>query len=721
MIVKTEYFSQADIEKNGNKFIIGNGYLGYRGTLEEFRKTELVALNMPGVYDTLPGKWTDSVNAPNPFYTYLEILGCEGKKETEILHPLKSKIVSHKQGIILDEALHFRETVFQTSQGNLTVSSKRFVSSAYYPILGMEMNITPKNPMEIVINTGIDKEVWDQFGPHLESGEASVQNDVLIYVCRTKEKGLNLTVQEKIAYSPYYETYENIENFPDKLMRIIKVRLKRGETFKFTKLACITLNQAVEESLWGLRYQKHYLMHRNCFRERFNSANIQVEGDGLAQLGISYSIYHLLILAPHHKKSASIPARGLSGQVYKGAVFWDTEIFMFPFFVLTAPEVAKTLLRYRIDSLPKAIQKAQEFGFSGAYYPWESIEDGVDACSLFNVTDVFTNRPIRTYFKDKQIHISSAIVYALDRYFKYTGDFSFLTEDTMQVFYEVALFYYSRIYNSQWQDRYILTDVTGPDEYHERVDNNAYTNYMAHFSFEVFLKYYGLFWSINQKSIIRMEDLKSKLSQVLAKLYLPKPNKNNLIEQFDGYFALEDISIEELKKRQLHPNEYLGGAWGLASSTQLIKQADVLTMLWRFKEQFSLDVLKANYEYYSPRTLHTSSLSACMYGLVASLIGKLDDSYRFFLDSALIDYEGKGGKYAGGIYIGGTHPASSGGAYMLMVLGFAGVRFEGGKITVKPNLPPPIKGLKFTVNYLGKLYQIEIKGSTGSVTGVESM
>ena len=105
--------------------------------------------------------------------------------------------------------------------------------------------------------------------------------------------------------------------------------------------------------------------------------------------------------------------------------------------------------------------------------------------SLFNVTDVFTNRPIRTYFKDKQIHNSSAIVYALDRYFKYTGDFSFLTEDTSKSF-EVALFYYSRIYNSQWQDRYILTDVTGPDEYHERVDNNAYTNYMAHFSFEVF-------------------------------------------------------------------------------------------------------------------------------------------------------------------------------------------------------------------------------------------
>jgi len=109
-----------------------------------------------------------------------------------------------------------------------------------------------------------------------------------------------------------------------------------------------------------------------------------------------------------------------------------------------------------------------------------------------------------------------------------------------------------------------------------------------------------------------------------------------------------------------------------------------------------------------------------MYGLVATLIDKPDEAYRFFLDSALIDYEGKGSKYAGGIYIGGTHPASSGGAYMLTVWGFAGLRLDGGKISLKPHLPPQIKSLKFTVHFQGKLYRIEVTGNSGSVTEVDN-
>ena len=715
MIVKTDCFSPSDIEKNGNKFLIGNGSLGYRGTLEEFRKTELVALNMPGIYDTVPGKWTDSLNAPNPFYTFLEI-----PENEETLHPLHSQILSHTQGIILDEAVHFRTTVYQTSKGSLTVSAKRFVSSVNPTLLGMEMEIMPEKPAEIVINTGIDKEVWDQFGPHLESLETGCSDGFLKYICKTQEKGLLLTVLEKISYNPGFEISEKTVDYPDRLMRTVRVRLKARQTFRFTKLAIISVDQKIEDQLLAIPYETHYRLHRENFKKKFDNANILVEGDELAQLGISCSIYHLLILSPNHRQSASIPARGLSGQVYKGAVFWDTEIFMFPFFALTAPEIAKTLLKYRIDSLPKAKEKAKEFGCLGAYYPWESIENGKEACSFFNVTDVFTNRPLRTYFKDKQIHISSAVVYALDRYFRYTSDGSFLTEDVMWVFYEVALFYYSRAYYREWQDRYVLTDVTGPDEYHERVDNNAYTNYMAGFCFDAFLKYYEIFQFFYRKTIAPMEDLKNKLPRVLAKLYLPEPNDNKIIEQFDGYFALEDIPPDELKKRMLHPNEYLGGAWGLAGSTQLIKQADVLTLLWHFRERFSVDVLKANYEYYSPRTLHTSSLSTSMYGLVATLIDKPDEAYRFFLDSALIDYEGKGSKYAGGIYIGGTHPASSGGAYMLTVWGFAGLRLDGGKISLKPHLPPQIKSLKFTVHFQGKLYRIEVTGNSGSVTEVDN-
>ena len=181
---------------------------------------------------------------------------------------------------------------------------------------------------------------------------------------------------EKISYNPGFEISEKTVDYPDRLMRTVRVRQKAHQTFRFTKLAIISVDQKIEDQLLAIPYEKHYRLHRENFKKKFDNANILVEGDELAQLGISYSIYHLLILSPNHRQSASIPARGLSGQVYKGAVFWDTEIFMFPFFALTAPEIAKTLLKYRIDSLPKAKEKAKEFGCLGAYYPWESIENG---------------------------------------------------------------------------------------------------------------------------------------------------------------------------------------------------------------------------------------------------------------------------------------------------------------------------------------------------------
>src|SRR5690606_25758864 len=133
-------------------------------------------------------------------------------------------------------------------------------------------------------------------------------------------------------------------------------------------------------------------------------------------LALRYSIYHLLILSPKSIKDASIPARGISGQTYKGAIFWDTEIFMLPYYLNTDLASAKQIIQYRIDTLQGALIKAQSYGFKGAFYAWESQEDGFDACTDYNVTDVFTNRKVSTYFKDKQVHISAEIVYALKMY-----------------------------------------------------------------------------------------------------------------------------------------------------------------------------------------------------------------------------------------------------------------------------------------------------------------
>jgi kojibiose phosphorylase/nigerose phosphorylase len=224
------------------------------------------------------------------------------------------------------------------------------------------------------------------------------------------------------------------------------------------------------------------------WEEKWRISEIFIEGDDEAMEALNYSLYHLHSIAPRHTRSLSIAARGLSGQTYKGAVFWDTEMFMLDFFLFTEPEVAKTLLRYRIDTLAGAKEKAKYYGYEGAFYAWESQEGGFDACSDYNVTDVFTGRPMRTYFKDKQIHISAAIAYGIMRYVEYTGNDDLLKEGGGEVIIECARFYYSLLVKRINKEYYELWDVIGPDEYHERVNNNAYTNRMAKFTFEAAIK-----------------------------------------------------------------------------------------------------------------------------------------------------------------------------------------------------------------------------------------
>ena len=192
-----------------------------------------------------------------------------------------------------------------------------------------------------------------------------------------------------------------------------------------------------------LSYRELKDEHKAEWDKIWDISHIHIDGDDEAEYALNYSIYHLNCIAPRNMKGKSIPARGLSGQVYKGAVFWDTEMFMIDYYIHTAPEVAKTLLQYRIDTLDGARTKAKGYGLDGAYYAWESQEGGYEGCSDYNVTDVFTNRPMRTHFRDKQYHVSAAIVYGLMKYINATGDYDILNEGAMEMVIECAKFYRS--------------------------------------------------------------------------------------------------------------------------------------------------------------------------------------------------------------------------------------------------------------------------------------
>ena len=336
---------------------------------------------------------------------------------------------------------------------------------------------------------------------------------------------------------------------------------------------------------------------KKIWNQKWIDSDVVIKGDPKAQLALRYSIYHLLILAPNDYPQASIPARGISGQTYKGAIFWDTEIFMLPFYLNTDIKSARKIIEYRIHGLKGAKDKAKSYGYQGAFYAWESQEDGYDACTDYNVTDVFTNRDVRTFFRDKQVHISADIVYAIESYINRTNDYQILYDGSLEVILEVARFYLDYGSYKPLKNRFEILDVLGPDEYHERVHNNAFTNQMVKMVFEVVLKYEDYFIAHKDdyfdeivKKISFEDDL--KLIKIYnEKFHIIKPDQDDIIEQFEGYFNLKDVSKTDLFKQKIHENEYLGGH-GLAGDTKIIKQADVIAMLYLFKDKYNLDTLK---------------------------------------------------------------------------------------------------------------------------------
>jgi len=391
------------------------------------------------------------------------------------------------------------------------------------------------------------------------------------------------------------------------------------------------------------------------------------------------------------------------------------------------PGAAATNIRiagveHEFSTLKGAKEKAASYGNKGAFYAWESHEGGMDACSDYNIVDVFTKRPMRTYFRDKQFHISAAVVYAMMKYIKATGDYALLDDGGAETIIECALFYRSLLLKKADNDFYEIHEAVGPDEYHERVKNNAYTNKMAQFVLKTacdIIKKIKSEGKEGKYSQYDLNELEEKFAYYAEKIYIPQPDvKTGLIEQFEGYFKLEDVDIPTLRTRLLDDKEYWGGAYGIASETQVIKQADVITMMSMFRDDYTKEQMQKNWEYYEPRTEHGSSLSACMYSLLACYTGIPEAAYPFFMKSASADLDLPGKLWMGLIYIGGTHPAAAGGAWIVAVEGFAGVKFEENGISVNPVLPKAWKRLKFKVKYQGKNYLIDITPENKKITEI---
>lgn len=677
-----------DRMKRGDKLLIGNGCLGYRGTLEENTKEDCVALTTAGFYDQYQNNWRETVNMPNPLYTVVKING-------ETLND--KNVRDHTESLDLSNGCFERETVFNVSGVNVKIKSERFFDRQNCGLLVSRYVVCASESVDAEIVVGIDCDVWNISGKHFDV--TKTQRDPLgVFAITNEGKRLSqfLTLSVNLPSEPVDENGLIGSRF--------LVKLNENEEFVLDKFCVSKWDGLPEFEQVEFDYDKLKAKNNEWWKKKLATCKVDIVDDENLQLAIDDCVYQLLIYAPSVDRT-SISARGLSGQTYKGAVFWDTEMFMLPFYLATDVEVAKRLVGYRIATLQGAIEKAKYYGYKGSFYAWESHEKGQDACSDFNVTDVFTLRPVRTYFRDKQIHISSDVAVALYRTYLNTKDISLLLEGGLDVLFECSLFYWSYAYYNEDKDRYELLDVIGPDEYHERVNNNAYTNYMAHECICNFFDALAKVTRVNRAYGVDFAEKHAvdiaKLRKLRKKLYLPLPDENGIIEQFDGYFKLEDVYVPTVRARLVNPNEYWGGSTGVATATRVIKQADVVSLLCTLPERFSDEVARKNYEFYLPYTEHGSSLSASMYALCACRVGKPDDAYEWFKNSATVDLVGGGKKWAGKVYIGGSHPASCGGAWMIVAKGFCADK--DGK-----SLPKQIKKISYTEKVGAKIRKIKV-------------
>lgn len=420
---------------NGNRFLIGNGYMGIRGTLEEHGKEQLAAINLAGIYDQVGDGWREPLNAPNPLHTVLSVDG-------EPLALPEKQPLEHRQGLQYRHGIFSRRTVWPVGEGTVTVESRRVAHMVKQHLILARYCVTASAPMTVSITADIDTDIWEIHGPHYSKHTFHTEGDCVLCLADVQNGKDRVAVGRRCVLNGGRAVRTETQNGFCYHVELEKDRTVTLTSISavYTTLDCVSPEEAVRSALANADYAALSASHVEAWEKIWAVGEVELDGDDAARDAVNYSLYHLNSIAPRHADNLSIPARGLSGQTYKGAIFWDSEMFILDYFLYTQPEVARSMVRYRIETLPGALDKAKRYGWQGAFYAWESQEGGFDGCSDYNVTDVFTGRPLRTFFKDKQVHISSAVARAIMQYVTVTGDTELLAQGGARTVLECARF-----------------------------------------------------------------------------------------------------------------------------------------------------------------------------------------------------------------------------------------------------------------------------------------
>ena len=472
--------------------------------------------------------------------------------------------------------------------------------------------------------------------------------------------------------------------------------LRRGRCASFRRvvqvLACTDPSVAPEEFLADCKssgalpdYDELRRESAAWWKQTWEHSDIVIDGDEANQQGIRFCIFQMHQTRHGSEQDSVIGAKGLTGEAYNGNTFWDTETYCLDFYLFNNPEAARSLLTFRHRTLPQAKRRAAELDCKGAFYPIATI-DGTECCNLWQHASL-------------QLQASTGVAYGIRHYVGVTGDREFLKKYGIEMLIEICRMLASRGDWSPRTGKYGYYGVMGPDEFQMMVNNDCYTNFMAKKTFE-----YTLSVLPEDCPEVSAEE-RAEWRGMAEKMELPYEEASGLFEQQEGFFNLPHVDIDRIPVMDFPL--YSHWSYDHIFRNDMIKQPDVLMMMFLCGSCFTPEQKRKNFDYYEPRCIHESSLSPSVHSILAFELGLGAKGYELFRFATRLDLDNYNRNTAEGLHI-----TSIAAAWMNIVYGFGGMRSDGRLLRFSPAIPDRWKRYSFRLIYGGDVLCVTVTGKT---------
>ncbi len=712
-------------------FSLGNGMMGQRANFEELYSGDtLQGTYIAGIYypdKTMVGWWKNGypeyfAKVPNaPSWTGIDVT-----IDGEPLDLAHCKLKSFQRILDMKEGILTRTFTAVMPSGRIAeVSACRFLSMSNHEtaVIRYSVRITGGNGVLVLkpyLNADVHNEDANYDEKFWENWTAESDGARSVLVAQTRKTAFVVATAMENAFYVDGKSVDDImapETDKDFAASSFTHHYREGETIEVRKYVAVlssmnhpadgmgkkAMKTAGEAARKG--FEAMLESHKKAWNEKWENGDIIIKGDIAAQQGIRFNIFQLNQTYTGDDPRLNIGPKGFTGEKYGGSTYWDTEAFVFPFYLSTSKtHVARNLLLYRYKQLGKAIENAGKLGFTGgaALYPMVTM-NGEECHNEWEITF-------------EEIHRNGAIAYAIFNYIRHSGDHDYLSEYGMEVLIAISRFWAQRVNWSDEKKRYVILGVTGPNEYENNVNNNWYTNILAVWTLRYTLG--SLRWlretsQVKYNSVLSRTGLNSEKEtglweEIIRKMYFPEHHDMGIFLQQDGYMDKANMTVDQLNPDERPLNQHW--SWDRILRSVFIKQADVLQGIYLFEDDYDEETIRRNFNFYESRCVHESSLSPSVHSILASRLHDTDRAYELYLRTARLDLDDYNREVKDGL-----HVTSMAGTWLSIVEGFGGMRIRNDRVCFSPVIPSAWESYSFIILFRNNPLRIEVNGKVISV------